>query len=131
MVNVRPQGGREARLISQELKSFEEFWPHYLGEHRHPTNRALHVVGTTFVYGLLALGLFLTPRWLALAPLVGYGFAWVGHFFIERNRPATFTYPLWSLRGDFRMHARTLAGRLGADLARLPPPRPSLPAGLV
>jgi len=106
-------------MMNQELKSFEDFWPHYLGEHRHPTNRVLHVVGTTIVYGLLALAALHDVRWLLLAPLFGYGFAWVGHFLVEHNRPATFTHPLWSLRGDFRMHARTLSGRLGADLERL------------
>ena len=104
--------------INRELKTFEEFWPHYLGEHLHPLNRALHVAGTTLVYGALAAGLLRSPSWFALAPLVGYSFAWVGHFFVEKNRPATFTYPLWSLRGDFRMHARALTGRLGADLER-------------
>lgn len=112
-------------MIDRELKTFEEFWPHYLGEHRHPKNRALHFIGTTLVYGILAFGLARSPRWLALAPLVGYGFAWVGHFFVEKNRPATFTYPLWSLRGDFRMHARVLTGRLARDLERLPASAPA------
>ena len=107
-------------MIKNELKSFEEFWPHYLGEHRNPTNRALHFVGTSLVYAIVLLALAASIRWLLLAPLVGYGFAWVGHFFVERNRPATFTYPLWSLRGDFRMHARMATGRLGVDLDRLP-----------
>ncbi|MEO8499268.1 MAG: DUF962 domain-containing protein [Vicinamibacteria bacterium] len=106
-------------MIRKELTSFEAFWPHYLGEHRHPVNRVLHFIGTTLVYAILALSLLRSPGWLALAPLVGYGFAWVGHFFVERNRPATFTYPLWSLRGDFRMHARTLTGRLREDLEAL------------
>lgn len=106
-------------MIDKELKTFEEFWPHYLGEHRHPTNRTLHFTGTSLVYAIMVFAAFRSPVWLAVAPLVGYGFAWVGHFFIERNRPATFTYPLWSLRGDFRMHARMLTGRLGKDLERL------------
>ena len=106
-------------MISRELRSFEEFWPHYLGEHLHPTNRALHIIGTTLVYGALLAGLFSSARFFALAPLLGYGFAWVGHFFVEKNQPATFTYPLWSLRGDFRMHARFLTGRLAADLDRV------------
>jgi hypothetical protein len=105
--------------INGDLKSFEEFWPHYLGEHLHPTNRALHVIGTTLVYGALVAGFISSPRFFAIAPLLGYGFAWVGHFFVEKNRPATFTYPLWSLRGDFRMHLRFLTGTLGADLERV------------
>lgn len=105
-------------MIDKELGTFESFWPHYLAEHLHPVNRALHFTGTTLVYGIVILGLASSPRWFALAPLVGYGFAWVGHFVVERNRPATFTYPLWSLRGDFRMHARMLTGALGSDLDR-------------
>jgi hypothetical protein len=103
-------------VISKELKTFEEFWPHYLGEHLHPANRALHFAGTCAVYGIVALALLQSPRWFLLAPFVGYGFAWVGHFFVERNRPATFMYPLWSQRANFRMHARTLNGQLSSDL---------------
>lgn len=106
-------------MISTELKTFEEFWPHYLGEHRHPVNRALHFTGTSLVYVIAAVAIARSPWLLLLAPVVGYGFAWVGHFVVERNRPATFTYPLWSLRGDFRMHARMLTGRLAADLGRI------------
>lgn len=106
-------------MISTELKTFEEFWPHYLGEHRHPVNRALHFVGTSLVYVIAGVGIARSPWFLLLAPVVGYGFAWVGHFLVERNRPATFTYPLWSLRGDFRMHARMMTGRLAADLGRI------------
>lgn len=106
-------------MISTRLKTFEEFWPHYLGEHRHPLNRALHFAGTSLVYVIVVMAIFQTPWLLFLAPVVGYGFAWVGHFMVERNRPATFTYPLWSLRGDFRMHARMLTGRLAEDLGRI------------
>ncbi len=106
-------------MINKELRTFEEFWPHYLGEHLHPANRALHFIGTSLVYGIVALSLVQSVKWLVLAPLVGYGFAWTGHFFVERNKPATFTYPVWSLRGDFRMHARMLTGRLNADLDRV------------
>jgi len=104
--------------MDRELKTFEQFWPHYLAEHLNATNRALHFIGTTLVYATMALAILRTPAWLAAAPFLGYGFAWVGHFFVERNRPATFTYPFWSLRGDFRMHARMLTFRLDADLAR-------------
>ena len=104
-------------VISGAPTSFEAFWPRYLGEHRHPLNRALHFVGTSLVYVTLFAAVFQSARWVIAAPVVGYGFAWFGHFFVERNRPATFTYPWWSLRGDFRMHARTLTGRLKSDLA--------------
>ncbi|MEO8359266.1 MAG: DUF962 domain-containing protein [Vicinamibacteria bacterium] len=109
-------------MINQRLETFEQFWPHYLGEHLNPLNRVLHFIGTSLVYALLLAGFIQSPRWFMLAPLFGYGFAWVGHFFVERNRPATFSYPVWSLRGDFRMHFRTLTGQLGKDLARLGQP---------
>ena len=118
-------------MIDKELRTFEEFWPHYLEKHLHPANRALHFVGTTLVYGIATLGLVQSSRWFVLAPFVGYGFAWVGHFLIERNRPATFTYPWWSLRGDFRMHSRMLLGRLGADLDRARAAPASLPGSAV
>jgi hypothetical protein len=100
------------------LGSYEEFWPFYVSQHRHPVNRGLHFLGTTLVLGCLAAGVLVSPRWLLAAPFAGYGFAWFGHFFFERNRPATFTYPLWSLRGDFRMYGLMLLGRMGPELDR-------------
>jgi hypothetical protein len=100
------------------FSTFEEFWPYYLSEHRKPATRALHFAGTAGVWASLALAVLASPWWLLAAPLVGYGFAWVGHFFVERNRPATFTYPLWSLRGDFRMFRLMLLGRIGPELER-------------
>jgi hypothetical protein len=104
--------------LAERLGSYEEFWPFYVSQHRHPTNRALHFVGTTLVLGAVAASVLVSPLYLLAAPLAGYGFAWVGHFFFEKNRPATFTYPLWSLRGDFRMYRLTWLGRMGGELAR-------------
>lgn len=99
--------------------TFEEFWPFYLGEHRDPLNRRLHFIGTTGALSCLVLSVAtLNPAILALAPVFGYGFAWVGHFIVEKNRPATFTYPAWSLRGDFRMYFLMLSGKLGPHLER-------------
>ena len=96
-----------------EHENFEAFWPSYVREHAHPVSRRLHVVGTgaslTLAAALLATGLY---RWLWIVPLCGYGFAWVGHFAFERNRPATFRHPLWSLRGDLRLFWRTVRGPL-------------------
>ena len=93
--------------------SFEQFWPFYLNEHADATNRRLHFAGTTLVNVTLlaAIGLG-KPQLLWLCPLFGYGFAWVGHFIVERNRPATFQYPLWSLRGDYKMYGLMLRGQL-------------------
>jgi hypothetical protein len=103
--------------MAERYRSFDEFWPFYVAQHRDPTNRGLHFVGTTLVLVSLALAI-LDVRFLAAAPLAGYGFAWIGHFVFQKNRPATFTYPLWSLRGDFRMYRLLLLGRMGPELER-------------
>jgi hypothetical protein len=100
------------------LSSYEEFWPYYVSEHSLSTTRTLHFVGTALVLACLGAGVLVSPWWLLVAPFAGYGFAWVGHFFFEHNRPATFTYPLWSLRGDFRMFRLILLGRMGPELER-------------
>lgn len=101
-----------------DLDSYEAFWPYYVAEHRDLTCRRLHFVGTSLVFACLALALLRSPWWLAAMPLAGYFFAWVGHFGFEKNRPATFRYPLWSLRADFRMYRYTWLGRMPAELAR-------------
>ncbi len=105
--------------MAERFTRFADFWPYYLQEHARPATRALHYAGTSLVVALL-LGALLTGRlWLlALIPLAGYGFAWAAHFAVERNRPATFTYPAWSLAADFRMWALWLTGRLGPELDR-------------
>lgn len=95
-------------------RSFAEFYPFYLGEHAHPVSRRLHVVGTAGTIALLVAALWGRDwRLGALVPVCGYAFAWAGHFFFEKNRPATFTYPLWSLMGDFRMFFEIVSGRRG------------------
>jgi hypothetical protein len=93
--------------------SFREFYGFYLGEHRNRTSRRLHVAGTLLAL-LLALGALASGRRTLLwaVPLAGYGFAWVGHFFFERNSPATFRHPLYSLRGDLQMLYEVLTGRI-------------------
>jgi hypothetical protein len=99
--------------------AFRDFWPYYLQEHARPGTRAMHYVGTSIVIGLLAALPFAACWWaVAAVPAAGYGFAWIGHSLIEGNRPATFRYPLWSLRADFIMWYRFLTGRMGRDLAR-------------
>jgi hypothetical protein len=102
------------------FQSFEEFWPFYLGEHKDPVNRALHYVGTSLAIGTVATAVVtVNPAWLLLTPIVGYTPAWIGHFVIEGNRPATFKHPIWSLRGDLRMLAYALRGKIADEFERL------------
>ena len=96
-----------------QFNSFNEFYPYYLAEHSDPTCRALHYTGSTLVLCILALAIVSTPWWLLLAPVVGYGFAWLGHFGFEHNKPATFKYPGYSLLGDWVMYKDFLAGLVG------------------
>jgi len=99
--------------MEQRFATFAEFYPFYLTEHANRTCRRLHFIGTSLVLGCLVAGIA-TGRgwWFAAAPVAGYGFAWFGHFFFEHNRPATFTYPLYSLCGDWVMYKDMLAGRI-------------------
>lgn len=105
--------------MNKTITTFAAFWPFYLGEHSLPSTRWMHFVGTTVALGLLVTAAVTAQPLLVLGALVsGYAFAWVSHFFIEKNRPATFTYPLWSFVSDWKMWALMLTGRLGAELAR-------------
>ena len=112
-------------------RNFREFWPYYLREHSKPRTRALHYVGTTLVVVVAAAALVTVNWWLLIAmPVAGYAFAWAAHFAVERNRPATFTYPFWSLAADFRMGWLWATGRLDSELARagVAPERPAADA---
>jgi len=106
-------------MAQRTYTTFSEFFAFYLREHSKPQTRALHYIGTTLVIALALYAVF-TQRWLLLIglPVAGYFFAWVAHFFVEKNRPATFTYPLWSLVSDFKMYALWLTGRLPSHLKR-------------
>ena len=105
--------------MSRQYRSFREFWPFYLREHSKPQTRRLHYIGTSIVVGLAIFALLSGKMLLLLAiPLAGYGFAWFAHFRVERNRPATFTYPIWSLAADFRMWWLWLTGRLSVELTK-------------
>ncbi len=100
-------------MKTEGFANFDEFWPYYLSEHKSVLNRRLHFVGTTLVNVILiAAAVAGEPRWLLACPVAGYGFAWVGHFIVEKNRPATFRHPLWSLFGDYKMYGCMLQGRL-------------------
>jgi hypothetical protein len=103
-----------------EIKSFEEFWPFYVAEHSLPRTRALHFAGTaTALATLAALAATGKWKWLPLALVPGYAAAWAGHFLVEKNRPATFKYPLWSFMADQKMFALMLAGRMDEEVERV------------
>ena len=107
-------------MAKNEFETFEDFWPFYVGEHKLPVNRALHYCGTTMAVGTVTAAVVtLNPLWLLATPVVGYGPAWVGHFILEGNRPATFKHPIYSLRGDFRMLKYALQGKMAAEVERL------------
>ncbi len=100
-------------MAEERFKSFNEFYPFYLSEHNNYTCRTLHFIGTSLIFGIIAYTLITQTWWMfALIPVAGYGFAWVGHFFYEKNKPATFKYPFWSFLGDFRMYFDLLFGKL-------------------
>jgi len=89
----------------ERYRTLAEFYPFYLGEHANPACRRLHFVGSTLtLLCLLAFVVTVNLLWLLAAILCGYGFAWIGHFFFERNKPATFRQPLYSFMGDWRMY---------------------------
>jgi hypothetical protein len=100
-------------VSSTSYSSFSEFYPYYLSEHSNRTCRNLHFIGSTLVLSLIVASVVLANAWLLLLlPVIGYGFAWVGHFFFEHNKPATFQYPLYSLAGDWVMYKDMLTGKI-------------------
>jgi hypothetical protein len=106
-------------MAKDSFGTFAEFWPFYLRQHSKRLTRKLHFVGLDIAVVLALLAAWeRQPVWLLVALLPTYGLAWIGHFFIERNRPATFTYPFWSFLGDWKMWALMRTGRLDAELRR-------------
>jgi hypothetical protein len=105
--------------MAEKIQTYAAFWPHYLREHSKPATRNIHFLGTALATSG-ALALIVTGNWwfLAAALIGGYAPAWIGHFFIEHNRPATFTYPLWSLASDYRMAWTWITGRLPSELSK-------------
>lgn len=105
-------------MSEKKYKTLKEFYPFYLTEHVNRTNRILHVIGTTLVISLLIyLIVTMNFKLLLAAPLIGYGFAWVGHFIFEKNRPATFEYPFYSFLSDFIMWFQVITGKIGLGKA--------------
>ena len=106
-------------MAEQRISTYRKFWPFYVTQHSRPATRRLHFVGTSGALALIALAAALPQPWLLLAaPFSGYLFAWIGHFFVEKNRPATFTYPIFSLIGDFHMYGLMQLGRMDRHAAR-------------
>ena len=105
--------------MASVYRTYAEFWPFYLREHARPATRVVHYFGTiASIVALIVAAATAHWWWLLAVPLFGYGPAWFGHFFIEKNKPATFQAPLWSLISDYRMCGLFLTGRLGHELMR-------------
>ncbi len=106
--------------MSERFNSFAEFWPYYVSEHSKFGTRLLHLIGTTTALAFLVF-LIVWGRWwlFPLALIPGYGAAWIGHFFIEKNKPATFQYPLWSFIGDYKMIALMMTGKMDTEVKRV------------
>jgi len=112
-------------MSPNEIKSYGEFWPYYVAEHSKPATRALHFAGTiTATTCLVLLFVFGKWYWFPLSFVPGYGAAWIAHFFIEHNRPATFKYPLWSFISDYKMVGLMLVGKMKDEVVRVTSNRP-------
>ena len=107
-------------MSTKDIQSFEEFWPFYVREHSRKATRTLHFAGTT-VAGLTALAAIALrrPALVPVALVAGYGPAWFSHFFIEKNKPASFKYPLWSFAADWVMWSKILTGKMDAEVERI------------
>lgn len=106
--------------MKSEPKTYEEFWDFYVAEHSQPMTRLLHFVGTSLSMVLL-VWIIRSGNWtyFPLCLIVGYGFAWFSHFVVEKNKPATFKYPLWSFISDYKMVFYMLTGRMNAEVERV------------
>jgi len=106
------------RRMSGE-SSFTSFWPEYVRAHSQPGTRVIHLIGTLAGWALLVAALALRRWWwIAAALIISYAFAWISHFFVEHNRPATFEHPLWSWWADQKMVALMLAGKMNGEVRR-------------
>jgi len=107
-------------MPQDRIQSFAEFWPFYVREHSLLSTRLMHFVGTSLSFVAVGAAVVTQSWWLLLAaPLAGYGMAWISHFGIEKNKPASFKYPLWSFIADMKLWALMLTGRMGAEAQRI------------
>ena len=106
--------------MERSAASFEEFWPEYVRAHSNKTNRTLHVIGMSLALACLVAAIFKRrPLLLLLAPVLGYGFAWCGHFFVEKNMPSSFGHPIYSLRANALLWWKTISGEMDAEVRRI------------
>ena len=101
-----------------EIKSFRDFWPFYVRAHSRPQTRILHAIGSTLALVCIVLGITYSRWFFLAAPVIGYAFAWTGHFFVEHNKPATFGHPFYSLAADYVMVWKMITGRMSAEVAK-------------
>lgn len=101
-----------------DIRNFADFWPYYVRAHSRPRTRLLHAIGSILALVCIALAIAVNPWFLLAAPVIGYAFAWYGHFFVEHNKPATFGHPFYSLAADYVMLWKILTGRMAAEVAK-------------
>lgn len=101
-----------------EIRTFRDFWPYYVRAHSRPRTRILHACGSLLALACIALGIAVNPWLFLAAPVIGYAFAWYGHFFVEHNKPATFGHPFYSLAADYVMVFKMLTGRMDDEVRR-------------
>ena len=100
-------------MSSKKFNSFKEFYPFYLSEHKKTETKLFHIIGTSLVILLFCFTILLEEwTYLYFAPLAGYGFAWFSHYYYEKNKPATFKYPIYSFIGDWVMFKEILTGKI-------------------
>lgn len=114
------KAARSVSMSEKRIENFEEFWPFYVGEHSLKATRLFHFVGSTAGASTAIAGLLLRkPSLIGLGLVLGYGPAWFSHFFIEKNRPASFKYPAWSFAADWVMWSKILQGTMDEEVERV------------
>src|SRR5258708_29138394 len=123
MHHILLQLGGRATMNNQRYQRFEEFWPFYVGEHANPLTRSLHFWGTNNLFFWLTLAILRrSPKLVLFAVISSYAFAWVGHFFVEKNRPSTFDYPILSALGDLHMFVKMWQGQMDTEVTKYTQP---------